>query len=41
MSDRQNGKILSELLVSSIYLDSHCNKNFQDLISDELETLHD
>ncbi|WP_342596917.1 hypothetical protein VKI21_15045 [Cyanobacterium aponinum UTEX 3222] len=41
LSDRQKGKILSELLVSSIYLDSHCNKDFQDLISDELETLHD
>ncbi len=41
LSDRQKGEILSELLVASIHLDTHCNKDFQDLISDELETLQD
>ena len=40
-SYRQKGKILSELLVSSIHLHSHCDEDWQNLISDELETLAD
>jgi hypothetical protein len=41
LSDRQKGQILSELLVSSIHLHSHCDEDWQNLISDELETLTD
>lgn len=39
LSDRQQGEILSELLVSSIHLNSHCDEEWQDLISDELQDL--
>ena len=39
LSDRQKGKIFSELLVASIHLHSHCDEDWQNLISDELETL--
>jgi hypothetical protein len=41
LGDRQKGKILSELLVASIHLHSHCDENWQNLISDQLETLAD
>ena len=41
LSDRQKGKILSELLVASIHVQSHCDEDWQHLISDELETLAD
>jgi hypothetical protein len=41
LSDRQKGKILSELLVASIHLHSHCDEDWQNLISDEMETLAD
>ena len=41
LSDKQKGKILSELLVASIHLHSHCDEDWQNLISDELETLVD
>jgi hypothetical protein len=41
LSDRQKGQILSELLVASIHLHSHCDEDWQNLISDELETLTD
>jgi hypothetical protein len=41
LSDRQKGQILSELLVASIHLHSHCDENWQNLIADELETLTD
>jgi len=41
LSDQQKGKILSELLVASIHLHSHCDEDWQNLISDELETLAD
>ena len=41
LSDRQKGKILSELLVASIHLHSHCDEDWQNLISDKLETLAD
>ncbi|MDB9310542.1 hypothetical protein PN471_18320 [Aphanizomenon sp. CS-733/32] len=41
LSDRQKGKILSELLLASIHLHSHCDENWQNLISDQLETLAD
>lgn len=41
LSDRQKGQILSELLVASVHLHSHCDEDWQNLISDELETLAD
>ena len=41
LSDRQKGQILSELLVASIHLHSHCDEDWQNLISDELESLKD
>lgn len=41
LRDRQKGQILSELLVASIHLHSHCDEDWQNLISDELETLTD
>jgi hypothetical protein len=41
LSDRQKGKILSELLVASIHLHTHCDEDWQNLISDEMETLAD
>nr|WP_318734927.1 hypothetical protein [Roseofilum sp. Belize Diploria] len=41
LSDRQKGQILSELLVASIHLHSHCDEDWQKLISDELESLTD
>ncbi len=41
LSDRQKGEILSELLVASIHLHSHCDEDWQNLISDELERLTD
>ena len=40
-SDRQKGKILSELLVAAIHLQSHCDEDLQNLISDEMEVLAD
>lgn len=39
LSDRQRGDILAELLVSSIYLETHCDQDLQDLISNTLEQL--
>ena len=41
LSDRQKGKILSELLVASTHLHYHCDEDWQNLISDEIETLVD
>jgi hypothetical protein len=41
LSDSQKGEILADLLVSSIHLHSHCNEDWQNLISTELETLTD
>ena len=41
LNDRQKGEILSELLVSTIHLQSHCDEDLQNLISDEMETLAD
>ncbi|MDB9457701.1 hypothetical protein PN473_04650 [Dolichospermum circinale CS-545/17] len=41
LSDRQKGKIFSELLVASIHLHSHCDEDWQNLISDELDNLVD
>jgi hypothetical protein len=40
-SDRKKGEILSELLVSTIYLHSHCDEDLQNLISDEIEDFGD
>lgn len=39
LNNNQKGEILSELLVASIHLHSHCDEDWQNLISDELETL--
>lgn len=41
LSDNQKGQILSELLVSLIHLNSHCDQDLQNLIADELETYRD
>lgn len=41
LSDHQKGEILSELLVVAIHLQSHCDEDLQNLISDEMETLAD
>lgn len=41
LTDNQKGEILSELLVASIHLNSHCDEDFQELIADELEHLRD
>ena len=39
LSDEQKGEILAELLVSSIHLNGHCNEDFQELISNELDNI--
>jgi len=39
LSDRKKGEILSELLVSTIHLYSHCDEDLQNLIADEIEVL--
>jgi len=39
LSDNQKGEILANLLVSSIHLHSHCDEDWQNLISNELENL--
>ena len=41
LSDKQKIEILAELLASAIHLHSHCGEKFQDMISDELESLPD
>jgi hypothetical protein len=41
LSDRQKGEILSELLVGTIHLHSHCDEDLQNSISDEMEILAD
>jgi hypothetical protein len=41
LSDRKKGEILSELLVSAVYLHSHCDEDLQNLISDKLGVLAD
>lgn len=41
LSNSQKGEILASLLVTSIHLHSHCDEDWQNLISDELETLTD
>jgi hypothetical protein len=41
LSDRPKGYILSELLVSTIHLHSHCDEDLQNSISDEREVLAD
>ncbi|MBE9223091.1 hypothetical protein IQ215_10325 [Cyanobacterium stanieri LEGE 03274] len=39
LTDSQKGDILAELLASIIHLNSHCDEDLQELISDELETI--
>lgn len=41
LTDSQKGEILADLLVSSIHLHSHCDEDWQNIISNELETLTD
>ena len=41
LSDRQRGDILAELLVSSIYLETHRDQDLQNLISNIIEQLPD
>ena len=41
LNDRQKGEILSELLVATIHLHSHCDQDLQNSISDEMEVLAD
>ena len=41
LSDRKKGEILSGLLVTIIHWQSHCDKDLQNLITDELEFLAD
>ena len=41
LQEDQKNEILSSLIVSSIYLNSHCNEAFQDLLADELDRLSD
>jgi hypothetical protein len=40
LDENQQGAILSELLVSSIHLNTHCDQDWQDLISDEIQNLN-
>ncbi|WPF89574.1 hypothetical protein WEU38_04685 [Cyanobacterium aponinum AL20118] len=39
LTNNQKGDILAELLASTIHLNSHCDKDLQELISDELESV--
>lgn len=39
LTNKQKVEILAELLASTIHLQSHCDRDFQDLIADELENL--
>lgn len=41
LQDSQKAGILAELIASAIHLNSHCGKDFQDSLSDELEQLSD
>ena len=41
LSDKQKVEILAELLASTIHLNTHCDENFQEMISDEIEILPD
>ena len=41
LSNKQKVEILAELLASTIHLHSHCDEDFQEMISDELESLPD
>ena len=41
LSDKQKVEILSELLASTIHLNTHCDENFQEMISEEIEGLPD
>jgi hypothetical protein len=41
LSLRIKAQILAELLASTIHLQVHCGKDFQDLIAEEVESLPD
>ncbi|MGM3306253.1 hypothetical protein ACSQ6I_09770 [Anabaena sp. WFMT] len=41
LTSDQKGDIIAELLVSVVHLHTHCDDDFQELISNELEELPD
>lgn len=41
LQDNQKADILAELTASAVYLHTHCDDAFQDLLGDELERLPD
>ncbi len=41
ITEKQKAQILAELLTATIHLQVHCGESFQDLISEEMETLPD
>ena len=41
LSAKQKVEILAELLAATIYLQTHCDEDLQDLISQELENTED
>jgi hypothetical protein len=41
LTNKQKIEILSELLASTIHLHTHCDEDFQEMISQELESLPD
>jgi hypothetical protein len=41
LTNNQQVEILAELLASSIHLHIHCDEDFQELISEEMENLPD
>lgn len=40
-ANNQKGEVLAELLVAVIHLQSHCDQDLQNLISDEMEVISD
>ena len=41
LTDRQKAEILAELIAATIHLHVHCGDDFQELISEEIESLSD
>ena len=41
ITEKQKAQILAEILTATIHLQVHCGESFQDLIAEEMETLHD
>jgi hypothetical protein len=38
LTDHQRGEILSDLLVASIHLHTHCDEDWQNLIAEEMQS---